>query len=251
MKPIRIPVVVFASVVLGLAAGVSPAREQPLRFLHALQENGYGDMAVEYLKMLKDQPDLPPEIREVWDLEMSKSLKAAAAAAFDAKEYEALMDESQKYLAKFIKEKPNHPDATIAMAAWGDFLVKRALESIRLAKTVEGKDKEQYGKYLSEARAGLADAQSKFQQAEKKFKTRLAELPPPSKLPTRRADRSEAAEARQAVEANLYEVQFQLALIDYYLAQTYSDPKSADRGDRAEEGGPGASTTSTSGTAAA
>ena len=56
---------------------------------------------------------------------MSKSLKAAAAAAFDAKEYESLMDESQKYLAKFIKEKPNHPDAMIAMAAWGDFLVKR------------------------------------------------------------------------------------------------------------------------------
>ena len=86
-------------------------REQPLRFLHALQENGYGDMAVEYLKMLAKQPDLPPEVRDVWDLEMSKSLKAAAADAFDAKEYEALMDESQKYLAKFIKEKPDHPDA--------------------------------------------------------------------------------------------------------------------------------------------
>ena len=31
------------------------------------------------------------------------------------------------------------------------------------------------------------------------------------------------------MESNLYEVQFQLALIDYYLAQTYSDPKSAER----------------------
>ena len=229
MKPIRIPVVVFTSIVLGLAAGVSPAREQPLRFLHALQASGYGDMAVEYLKTLKDQPDLPPEIREVWDLEMSKSLKAAAAVAFDEKERESLMDESQKYLAKFIKEKPNHPGATIAMAAWGDFLAKRALESIRLAHSVEGRDKEQYGKYLSEARAGLADAQGKFQEAEKKFQARLAELPPPSKLSTKKVERNEAADARQAAETNLYETQFQLALLDYYLAQTYSDPKSEDR----------------------
>ena len=170
---------VFALIVFGLAAGVSPAQEQPLRFVHALQQNGYGDMAVEYLKTLKDQPDLPPEVREVWDLEMSKSLKAAASAAFDAKEYESLMADSQKYLAKFIKEKPNHPDAMIAMAAWGDFLVKRALESIRLAKTVEGKDKAQYAKHLSEARTVLTDAQGKFQEAQKKFKARLAELPPP------------------------------------------------------------------------
>ena len=224
MKPIRIPALVFALLVFGLAAGVSPAQEQPLRFVHALQQNGYGDMAVEYLNTLKDQPDLPPEVREVWDLEMSKSLKAAASAAFDAKEYESLMADSQKYLAKFIKEKPNHPDAMIAMAAWGDFLVKKALESIRLAKTVEGKDKAQYTKHLSEARTVLSDAQGKFQEAQKKFKTRLAELPPP-KPSTRRGEHSQAAEARQAMESNLYEVQFQLALIDYYLAQTYSDPK--------------------------
>ena len=60
------------------AASAALAQEQPLRFVHALQENGYGDMAVEYLKTLEKQPDLPPEIRDVWDLEMSKSLKAAA-----------------------------------------------------------------------------------------------------------------------------------------------------------------------------
>jgi tetratricopeptide (TPR) repeat protein len=228
MKPIRI-LVVFGSIVLGLAGGVSLAGENPLRFLHALQENGYGDMAVEYLRILDKRPDLPPEIRQVWDLEMARSLKLAAGAAFDAKEYEALMEESQRHLAKFIKEKPDHPDATIAMAAWGDFLVRRALESLRLAKTVEGKDKQQYAKHLSDAREGLANAQGKFQQAEKKFTTRLAELPPVSKLPTRRAERNEAVEAHERAESNLYESQFQLALIDYYLAQTYADPKSADR----------------------
>ena len=32
----------------------------------------------------------------------------------------------------------------IALASWGDFLMKRALESLRSARAVEGKDKEQY-----------------------------------------------------------------------------------------------------------
>jgi hypothetical protein len=229
MKRFPVLVALFASVAACLTGGVSDGREQPLRFLHALQANGYSDMAVMYLKLLKDQSDMPPEIGEVWDLEMSKSLGAAAEAAFDAKEAESLMEDSQKHLAKFIKENPNHPEATVAMAAWGDFLVKRALESLRLAKSVEGKDKPEYEKHLVAARSGLADGQARLQEALKKFKARLAELPPPPKQSARRAERGEAAELRQRTEAGLSDTQFKLALVDYYLAQTCPGPKSAER----------------------
>ena len=55
------------------------AAERPLRFIHVLQKNGYGDMAVQYLEILAKRPDLPPEVRDVWDLEMSRSLRAEAA----------------------------------------------------------------------------------------------------------------------------------------------------------------------------
>ena len=113
----------FSAILLALAA-TAVADEQPLRFVHALQDGGYGDMAVAYLKMLEQQPDLPSEVRDVWDLEMAKSLKAAAASAFDAKDYEALMAESQKHLAKFIKERSNHPEAMTAIASWADFVMK-------------------------------------------------------------------------------------------------------------------------------
>jgi hypothetical protein len=232
MKLHSILVTLLVSTAACWAVGTSSAGEHPLRFVHALQDQGYSDMAVAYLKLLKDRPDLPPEISSVWDLEMSRSLRAAAGAAFDANEAETLLQESQKHLAKFIKENPNHPEATVAMASWGDFLVKRALESLRLAKSVEGKDKEQYEGHIVAARSGLADARTKLQEAQKKFKVRLAELPPPappSKQPGRRADRSDAAEVRQRAETNLYDAQFQLALVDYYLAQTYPGPKSTER----------------------
>ncbi len=47
-------------------------------FLHALQDQGYGDVAVDYLKMLRERGELGDELSENWDLEMSKSLRVAA-----------------------------------------------------------------------------------------------------------------------------------------------------------------------------
>ena len=125
MKTISPVAGALLSIVLALAAAMASAGEQPLRFVHALQENGYGDVAVEYLKMLERQPDLPADIRDVWDLEMARSLKTEAASAFDAKDYETLMAESQTHLAKFIKERANHPEVMTAIASWADFVMKR------------------------------------------------------------------------------------------------------------------------------
>ena len=52
---------------------VAAAEVRPLEFIHAMQEKGYHEIAVEYLNMLKQQPALPPEVASVWDLEMSKA----------------------------------------------------------------------------------------------------------------------------------------------------------------------------------
>jgi tetratricopeptide (TPR) repeat protein len=234
MKTIRTLIASFSVLLLVAAPGRAAAQEAPQRFLDALRENGYGDMAVEYLKLLEKRPDLPADLRDVWDLEMSKALRAAASDAFDAKEYEQLMDESEKALARFIKEKPDHPEAVTAMAAWGDFLVKRALESIRAAKALEGKekDKEKRAEYLAQARTTLAEAREKFQQALEKFRDRLRSLPPAPKVTTKTParDRTDpAAEAREQAIANIREAIFQTALVDYYLAQTFDDPASAER----------------------
>lgn len=218
--------ILLAGALVAMFSDATLAGEDPLRFIHILQRTGYGDMAVEYLNLLANRPDMPPEIREVWELEMSRSLKAAADDAFDAKDYERLIDESQRHLAKFLKEKPDHPAAATALAAWGDFLVKRAQEQIRSARIVDGKDKVQYEKSMSDARAGLAEARDKYQRAHAKFKTRLDALP--SELPNAKTERAEALEARAEAEAEVHDTEFQLAWADYCAAQTLPD-KSPER----------------------
>ena len=190
--------VLLASVLTLWTAGVARAAEEPLRFVHLLQQNGYGDVAVDYLEILAAQPDLPDNVRDVWDLEMAKSLLAAAGDAFDARDKEQLLRQAQEHLAKFIKEKPHHPAAAMAAVAWGDFLVKQALDQLRQAKEVKGKDDKLREKYLSDARKDLVQAREKFRQAEKKFQSRLDELPPLPKPPVKRggAQRSPGSENR-------------------------------------------------------
>ena len=215
------------SAVLAISAGTASAREEPLRFVHALQRADYGDMAVEYLNLLAKQPEMPPEIRDVWDLEMSKTLKAAATDAFDAHERERLLDESQEHLAKFLKEKPGHPAAANALAEWGDSLLRQSQDLIHAAKAVAGNNAAQQAKLMADARATLAMSREKFRAAAVQFQSRLKRLPPPRPA-SRKPERPEVVEARQEAEKALQDARFQLAGINYLVAQTYA-AKSPER----------------------
>ncbi len=229
----RVALIILSAIGLsavGLSARGAVA-EEPLRFLHLLQQSGYGDAAVDYLEMMARRPDMPPELRDVWELEMAKSLMAATADAFDEREKEQLLKAAREHLAKFIKEKPDHPAAAAAAVTWGDFLARQAMELVRQAKTAAVKDKDQQEKYLAGARADLKEAREKFQQGRQRYQSQIDAMPPPSRQPVKRGERDEAREARIETEINLQESQLRLAMVEYDVAQTYVDPKSEDRVD--------------------
>jgi len=219
-------------VLLGpVAAGSEAAEVRPLEFLRALQEKGYHDVAIEYLKALQQQPDVQPEVAAVWDLEMSKSLRGEANRAkdYNPKDFELLMDEAQKHLDKFLKDNPDHPEAVTAMVSSGTFSVDRALAHLRAAKALT--DKADKAKHLTTARALLGEAGPRLAKAVETLRNRLVDTPAPEVKPGRRPD----AETRQAIsrryqlEQGLVDAQFQAAMADYYTAQTYDDPKAEAR----------------------
>lgn len=215
-KPLALALTITLCALATLCANSASAKEAPLRFLHALQRDGYGDMAVDYLNTLAKRPNMPVEIRDVWDLEMSKSLKIAAVDAFDTRDRERLIESSQKHLAKFLKEKPDHPAATVALAEWGDFLLRQAETLINGAEAVE-KNAAQHDKLMADARAKLTVAQEKFQTAAAKLREQLKRF-----LPARnKTEATEVVEGRQEVEAALQSAEGQLAWIDYCMAHTY------------------------------
>ena len=221
MKIVRLLLVIILLVVAGHFWPVWGGEVRPTAFLHALQKD-YGDMAVDYLNMLKRNDDLSKELRETWDLEMSKSLRSAARNArdaYNAEDSESLMREAEKHLAKFLREKPDHPEASEASATWADFSMDKALKDLRSART-DG-DKKQKAKLLDDARTALGEARVRFKQAEEKYQAELDAMPPAPKWPLKRADRDSLAR-QQEIKTNILNYRFQDALIDYYLAQTYA-----------------------------
>jgi hypothetical protein len=210
------------------AARLAAAEPQAVQFLHALQQNGYSDMAVEYLRMLAKQGDLPAELQDVWELEMSKSLQGAAELAATDRQYDRLIEESQRHLAKFLEQHPNHPAAAVAVASAGELLGKKAEQLIESAKAAD-KDPKEREREFADARADLGKAAEKFKEAQKKLETQLAEAPLPADTPENQVPRAKALEARAALEAKVDEIQLKRGLADYYLAQTYTDPNSEDR----------------------
>ncbi len=232
MKSARLLLASF--VVFGLWAAAGAAAEvRPLEFVHALQERGYHDLAVEYLDMLQQAGDLPGEVADVFDLEMSKCLRGAANRAYDAKQAAEWMDRAQAHLDKFLKEKPNHPDAVAAMVSGGSFAVDNALRLIRDAKAAAEKDKNQAAKLMADGRARLAQARKRFDDARQTLERRRAEIP--AAKPATAKSRVAPKESRQVLlrraqlDANIVEAQFQIGLVDYYVAQTYLDPKDPAR----------------------
>lgn len=218
---------------VGMVPGVAGAAEvRPLEFVRALQERGYYDFAVEYLEMLQQAGDLPEELAEVYDLEMSKCLRGAANFAYDAKQAAEWMDRAQKHLDKFLAEKPNHPEAVSALVSVGSFSVDHALRLVREAKALEKKDEKQAAQLLAQGRSRLAEARKRFESALATLGRRRNELPVPASSgkggPAKES--REVAWLRAQLDASIIEAQFQIGLVDYYTAQTYPNPKDAARG---------------------
>ena len=208
--------------------GAGPA----LAFVRGLQDRGYPDVAVEYLKALQERGSLPPDLAEVFDLEMCRSLRGAANYAFDAKEAEQWRADARKHLDKFLKEKPDHPDAPSATLSAGQFLMDDALAHLRLAHGMTDKAQQaQRAKHLEAARAALEQAQPRFQEAMGQFPAQAAAIlaaSGTSKRPASRAAKAEAARQAQ-LELDWLDARFRIGLADYYIAQTYANPKDEGR----------------------
>ena len=109
------------------------AAENPADFVQALREGGYADIAAEYLVELKQSKELPPELGDVWDLGNGQ-VSPRRGQAYNAGERDWDMAKAQKHLNRFLKDKPDHPDALLAMVWWAGFSAEQALDHLRAAK---------------------------------------------------------------------------------------------------------------------
>ncbi len=194
--------------------GAAAAEENPTKFIAALRDNGYADIAVEYLTDLKESKKLPADLADVWDLEISKCLRSASKQAYSKAEADRDMADAQEHINKFLKEKPNHPEAVSALVSWAGFATDKAVEQLRLSKDSRV-SKEKQAEHLAAAQAAFEEARPKFAEAAENFKKMLT--------------KAKSKASREEITGKWQDARFQAILCDYYIADTYADRKDPKR----------------------
>ena len=187
------------------------AAEDSLEFIQALENKGYADIAAEYLADMKEKNSLPPDVAEVWDMEMSKCLRKAADQAYTPAEGVKLRKQSQEHLDKFLQEKPNHPEA-ISARCGGPASSPTRRWNMRGRRGTRGFPRPE-GEGEGQARAALEKAQPRFADAAEKFRKLLAA----AKNPRKKAD----------IELQWQDARFKAILCDYYLAEAIENKADA------------------------
>jgi len=217
-----------------LAPSPSPAVEPVFEFLDALRSEKQGAMAIAYLNMLKASNRLPPELKEVFDLEMARSLQVAADETVNEDEAAKYRKDAQASLEAFLKTGAEHPEAGFAYDTYGNLSMDRGNQLTR--QSIQQKDATRKTQLAEEARKEFAAAKPRFDEAIKRFAKRLEDAEADVKaaldqskekkgnVKFKRAAAS-ADEQRFIAENDWLNARFKQAMLEYYIAQTYTDIK--------------------------
>jgi len=218
--------VLTGSLTLFGLTGVGMAEEPFDDFLQGLRERQHGELAIHYLNMIKDRPDLPEDLKVAFDLEMARSLQIAAIRTPNTDLQAKYVLDAQAALDKFLKEHADHPEAGSAQMTSGEISLFRAQNILKTAM----RDKTKRDILLPEARKLLEEARPKFVKASEMFKVRVdevrAENTGKKKTLSKRAARA-AAEATNM----WYDARFKVATVDYNIGLSYPEPKDPKRKD--------------------
>lgn len=206
--------------------------ELTTEFVDGLRKQQLGDMAVYYLKQLEARQKIPSVIQETFDLELARSMLLASQATENVDEAEKLRVDTKNQLEKFLKAHPTHDQAGFAHNTFGDLSLM--IGNNHLKQAAIQKDKARQEVLLTQARASFEEARPRFTEASTLFKARYDALSSTmsdssdAKTAKARVSRKRQAEQVAIAENDWLNARFNLAMVDFHVAQTYLDPKHAD-----------------------
>ncbi len=183
----RLPVVRAAMIAAGclLASPLSsPAADPPaVRFLEALRERQYYDVALDYLEAMRQSDRCPAELKETIDYQIGMTLLDAANAIEAPAERETKLDEATVATQKFLKEHPAHELAVSASTRIGEVLFLRGVIRAHaagqpgVAPAEKSKRLAEARKFYDEARTAIQAAENLSYQKAKELKERAGREP--------------------------------------------------------------------------
>jgi hypothetical protein len=190
------------------------------RFLKELRDNGLDDMALEYIKILKADKQLPAEFKDILDYEEGRTLIDEAARSNDLVLREELLRDASEKLDGFVKAHPKLTQARDADVHIGKLLLQRGHTAMLLSEDTQ--DAAKKAAKVSEARAAFNQARDAYGKALEPLKAALA------KFPKHLEPNDPRVPDRDAAYAAHLDAMLQQGVADYELAETYPE-KSPER----------------------
>ncbi|MBQ7110958.1 MAG: hypothetical protein IJO06_07040 [Thermoguttaceae bacterium] len=195
-KPLRAALGAAISSVFFLGISISPlesarADEDWERFLQALDDRGYDDVALDYLRLLEKSGNAPPELAAELDFRLGvATLKSLATAPASARA--DLAAQGRASLERYLAANPDSPNASAANAALAQTLIDAGERSLADAAK-KGVSEDAKSKALLAARVAFADAKKPLDAALQAARARVqaVQKDPKAKQTDKQAARAE------------------------------------------------------------
>ena len=209
----RFSAIISASLAVGWllsVGGVGNATEESRRFLDALRQRGYHDIALDYLERLESDPNCPPEMKDILGYEEGISL-IAGSANLASTQHQRQLDEARDAFTKFLADHPEHQLAAPANTQLANVLVERGRQKIKRAG--------QPGKTEADKKTLTVEARTFYLEA----KTVLEALEPMlnQKAKSLRETLDRDADELKDAYKDLLQVKLSLGHVEYEIGRTY------------------------------
>jgi hypothetical protein len=202
---------------LGVGGRSAQGEERAREFLDGLREQGYFDVALDYLEQLRASPLCPADLKESIDYEAAITLMSGSLVIQDPKLRIQALDDARDKFDAFIKANPSHPLVAGARMQLANVLVERGRFKMEQSgkTTTKAEEKKQL---MADARTLFQDAQKVFTDADAYFTQQHATF-----NKTIDPKKTKEIEARDQVRKDMLTARLYLCQVAYEIAKTYPE----------------------------
>ena len=209
--------VAIAAMAIVFLTSSAPAAEIPQpnadKFISALVEAGYPDIAIYYLETINANGSIPAALKDTYDMEMGRlHMSHSGIQPSQALQLEEIELAHQSF-AKFIKEKPNHARIRECAREYAMLMIARGTIYRDLADKSKNKSAEQRESWRKTSRESFESARNEFLANQKRALENLKQQ--------RAAKKSENSEEWNDAVTDLLQSWIAAASSYYETAQTY------------------------------
>ena len=209
------------------------AVELQQEFVNGLRKQGLGDLGTYYLKQLEANKKVPASMTETFDLELARCMQVAALFTENIGEAKQLRDQTRTQLDKFLKEHPTHAEAGAAFDTYG--VLSLTIGNSFLQQAHAQKDAKAKEDFMAQAKTAYEESRPRLTEAAKLFQAHYEALKAAAEGGEGETRTAKVQTSKRRQEEALFNAEYDwlnarynLAKVDYFVAQTYTDPKHKD-----------------------